>query len=80
MSQQTKRQPLPLRIHSRVRVVSVVIRADDSPALRHCLLRRLNMVGTVVTFDPRHLLNCRINFDDGDVAFFRKESLEVLEP
>lgn len=68
-----------LKVHSRVRVVAVTVRVGDHPTMRHCLLRRLGMSGTVVGWDPRFTLPCRVKFDDGDVAFIAKENLEVLE-
>lgn len=76
----TKRQPLPLRVNSRVRVVSVVIRAGYSRSQRHSLLKCLNATGTVVSFDPRFTLPCFIRLDDGDYFAFTKDNLEVLEP
>lgn len=77
---QTKRQVLPLRVHSRVRVVSVSVRASDSPGWRRSLLKRLGTTGTIDSVDPRFTSPFRVKLDDGDVAAFTENELEVLEP
>lgn len=77
---QTKQQPLPLRLNSRVRVTSVVIRAGYSSSLRYSLLERLDGVGTVVSFDPRSAWPFCIKLDDGTFICLAEDNLEVLEP
>jgi len=76
----TKLQPLPLRLHSRVRVVSVTIQASCSYSLRQSLLKWLNATGTVINFDPRWTHPYIVKLDNGDSFAFAKDSLEVLEP
>ncbi len=67
-----------LRVHSRVRVVSIVVRASDSPGYRQCLLKRLGGTGTVDSVDPRFTLPFRVKLDDGDITAFAEDNLEVL--
>ena len=76
---QTKLQSLPLRLHSRVRVVSVNIRAGDSPTLRYCLLKRLGHTGIVVGIDPRFTLSYRVKLDNAYEDSYAEENLEVLK-
>jgi len=76
----TKLQSLPLRVHSRVRVRSVVIQIDDSPETRKWLLKFLGTTGTVISFDPRYALPFHVKFDNGRAASFTEDNLEVLEP
>ncbi len=77
---QTRSQPLPLRVHSRVRVVAITIRAWSSQSLRNKLLEHLAATGTVTSFDPRYTLPYRVKFDDGSFLSFAEKSLQVLEP
>jgi len=77
---QTKLRPLPLRVHSRVRVVSVVIRAGYSRYERCCLLKSLDTTGTVIRFDPRWALPFYVSLDNGDHRTFSADNLEVLGP
>ncbi len=71
---------MSLRLHSRVRVVSVTVRASDSPGWRQRLLKRLGSTGTVDSVDPRFTLPFRVKLDDGDITAFAENELEVLEP
>ena len=80
MHHQTKVEILPLRLHSRVRVISVRIGASDSSSQRYSLLKCLDTTGTVVGFDPRFTLPWRVKLDDGNFAVFAEENLKALEP
>ena len=71
---------LPLRVHSRVRVVSVLIHAGCSPVHRQELLTHLDATGTVTNFDPRWTLPYIVKLDNAAHATFAEDNLEVLEP
>ncbi len=71
---------MPPKVRSRVRVVSVVIQASDSPGGTDRLLKCLNATGTVVRFDPRWTLPYHVELDDGRFVSFAEDNLEVLEP
>lgn len=73
-------QPLPLRIHSRVRVRSVLIQAGYSPVLRQEFLGHLGATGTVTNFDPRWTLPYIVKLDNAGHTAFTEDNLEVLEP
>jgi len=77
---QTKLRPLPLRVHSRVRVVSVVIWASYSHSQRDSLLKYLGATGTIVSFDPRWTLPCHVKLDNGNILSCAEDNLEMLEP
>jgi len=76
----TKYRSLVLQVHSRVRIVSVIIRAGDGRYERRRLLKWLNATGTVVSFDTRWTLPWRVRLDSGEYVSFAKDNLEVLEP
>lgn len=76
----TKTIVAKLRVHSRVRVVSVTIGVTCSPSGRHSLLRCLGTMGTVINFDPRWTLPWLVKFDDGICIPFAEDNLEVLGP
>ena len=71
---------MTLRVGSRVRVVSIVVQASDSPGYRQYLLKRLGTTGMVDSVDPRFTLPFRVKLDDGDITAFAEDNLEVLEP
>lgn len=75
---QTKRQSLPLREQSRVRIVAITIRTRDSRALRCNLIQCLGATGTVINFDPRLTLPWRVRLDNADLFAFAEDNLEVL--
>ena len=68
-----------LRVHSRVRVVSITIRTMDSRALRCNLIQCLGATGTVINFDPRWTLPWRVRLDNDDLFAFAEDNLQVLE-
>ena len=80
MSEQSKVRPLSLRVHSRVQVESVIIRASYSRSQRYSLLKNLGATGTVIEFDPIWTLPWRLALDNGEYVAFARNSLEVLEP
>ena len=71
-------RPLPLRVHSRVRVTSVTIRASDSPGHGQHLLKRLGTTGTIDSLDPRFTLPFRVRLDNGEITAFSEDELEPL--
>jgi len=71
---------MSLKVRSRVRVTSVVIRAEYSRSQRRSLLKWLNSTGTVTEFDPLWTLPWRVALDSGEYVAFARDNLEVLEP
>jgi hypothetical protein len=78
MTQKVELRQLPLKVHSRVRVVAITIRTKDSRALRCNLIQCLGATGTVIAFDPRWTLPWRVRLDNADLFAFGEDNLEVL--
>ena len=67
-----------LKVHSRVRVVSVTIRASDSPGYRRHLCERVGSTGIIDSVDPRFTLPFRVRLDNGEITAFSEDELEPL--